>query len=76
MPIWSPENEEQLIFLVGLTAAIVLLIINIPLLWIIKKTWNASLINKLIGLDCLIALLHIPFVLNAANIIEPPCSFR
>jgi hypothetical protein len=76
MTLWTPETEQTVIFWVGLAAALIVLIINIPLLWIVKKTWNSSLINQLIGFDCLVALLHIPIILKAANIVDLPCWFR
>ena len=76
MTLWTPETEQTVIFWVGLAAALIVLIINIPLLWIVTKTWNSSLINQLIGFDCLVALLHIPIILKAANILDQPCWFR
>ena len=76
MTLWTPDAEKTVTFWVGLAAALIVLIINIPLLWIVKKTWNSSLINQLIGFDCLVALLHIPLILKAVNIIDLPCWFR
>ena len=76
MSLWTPETEEILVFWVGLAAALILLMVNIPLLWIVKKTWKSSLINQLIGFDCVVALLHIPCILISAHIIDTPCWFR
>ena len=73
---WNEENENSVIYWVGLAAAVILLFVNLPLVWIVKRTWNSSLINQFIGLDCLVALLHIPFILQAGDVIDTPCWFR
>ena len=73
---WNEENEKSVIYWVGLAAAVILLFVNLPLVWIVKRTWNSSLINQFIGLDCLVALLHIPFILKVGDVIDTPCWFR
>ena len=55
----------------SVVCALVVFLVNIPLIWIVRKTWNdSSLINKLIGLDSIVALLHIPFVLHGGGAID------
>ena len=74
--IRESDTEEQLSYWFGVVSVLILLAVNLPLLWIVKRTWNLSMINKLIGLDCLVALLNILFILKAANIISSPCWMR
>ena len=78
MSLWSPETEKEnsLLFMVGLPAALILVCVNIPMLWIVKKEAKTTLVNQLIGMDCLFALLNIPLVLQSARIIVAPCWFR
>ena len=76
MGSWSPESENSFLFWVGLPAAIILIFVNIPLLVIVWKKSKSTLIDQLIGLDCLVALLQVPMVLQAARILIQPCWFR
>ena len=73
--IVSPESENSTLFWVGLFAGFLILVVNIPLLWIVNKA-KTTLINQLIGLDCLVALLHIPLALNAGRVTRLPCWMR
>ena len=76
MALLSPESENSLLFWTGLPTAIIITSVNIPLLWIVKEKTKTTLVNLLIGVDCLFALLNIPMVLTTARIIvDAPCWF-
>ena len=71
------EEEDNLYFKVlGLSASVVILVVNLPLLWIVLNKAKPTLINKLIGLDCLIGLLNIPNAINAGGWHIFPCGFH
>ena len=53
--------------------ASLLAIINIPLLCKVGNKFSASLINKMIFVDCCLALLHIPLILHGF-VVKMPCS--
>ena len=72
----SPESDNLILNIVGLSASFLILAVNIPLLWFVKNKAKPTLINKLIGLDCIIALLHIPQVLETGRITGSPCWIR
>ena len=72
----SPESDNLILNIVGLSASFLILAVNIPLLWFVKNKAKHTLINKLIGLDCMIALLHIPIVLETGRITGSPCWIR
>ena len=76
MDFFSPESEHALLFWVGLPATCILVLVNIPLLWIVWNKQKTSLINQLIGVDCLVSLLHIPMLIHTARIIVLPCWIR
>ena len=40
----------------GVLTVGVILSVNIPVLWLLKKISSSTLINQLIGLDCIIGL--------------------
>ena len=63
-------DTDYIVWWVALVSALSLFIINIPLLWIVKKTWDSSLINKLIGLDSFVALLHVPFIIQSGGVLD------
>ena len=72
----SPESDNWIVNCVGLFASFLIFVVNIPLLWFVKHKAKPTLINKLIGLDCLIALLHIPLALEAGKMRLSPCWIR
>ena len=79
MMLFSPESENRILFWVGLTAAILITGVNFHLLsivWKKNKMKALTLVDQLIGADCLIAIMNIPLLLDSARIIEPPCWFR
>ena len=76
MGSWSPESENSFLFWVGLPAACILFIVNIPLLVTVWKKSKSTLIDQMIGVDCLVALLHVPLVLESARIVIQPCWSR
>ena len=79
MMLYSPESENRMLYWVGLPAALLVTGVNFHLLWIVwvkAKTKALTLVDQLIGIDCLIALMNIPLVLQSARIIEAPCWFR
>ena len=45
----------------GVTAAIIF-VVNVPIIWAIKKEKNYTFINILVGLDCIDSLAHIPIL--------------
>ena len=79
MMLFSPQSENRMLFWVGLPAALLVTCVNFHLLWIVwmkAKTKAHTLVDQLIGADCLISLMNIPLVLQAARIMEAPCWFR
>ena len=79
MLLHKPESESRLLFWVGLPAALLTTGVNFRLLWIVWKKAKAkalTLVDQLIAVDCLMALMSIPLVLQSARIIEAPCWFR
>ena len=65
-----------LAYWLGLVLAVLVALVNLPLLWTFKSAREKSLINQMIRLDCLVALLHIPFILKAADVIDYPCWIK
>ena len=53
--------------------ASLLAFMNIPLLCKVGNQFSASLINKMIFVDCCLALLHIPLILHGL-VIKIPCT--
>ena len=59
------QNENLAVILLGLTASVLILLVNLSLLWFILYKAKHTMINMLIALDCLMALLTIPMTMNA-----------
>ena len=49
-------------------------LINVPLLCQVGHQFSSSLINKMIFVDCCLALLHIPLILHGF-VIKMSCTF-
>ena len=71
----SQEKENLVLNILGLLSSVLILMVNLPLLWVVVYKAKHTLINKLIGLDCLVALLNIPLAINAGWEIFP-CGIR
>ena len=69
------EAWAEVIYWAGVALALLVAAVNIPLLCTIWNAREKSLINHLIGLDCLVALLHIPFIISQADLVDFPCWF-
>ena len=74
MSLFSPESENELLFYVSVPCAFVVLAVNVPLIVSIGKRSKKTLIDQLIGFDCLFAILNVPLILQAARVIDP-CWF-
>ena len=72
----SPESYKWIVNCMGLLSSLLIFVVNIPLLWFVKNKAKPTLINKLIILDCLVALLHIPLALEAGRMKLSPCWIR
>ena len=70
------EAWAEVVYWAGAVLALFVAFVNIPLLCTIWNARENSLINYLIGLDCLVALLHIPFILSQADLVDFPCWFN
>ena len=51
--------------ILGMSASFLILLVNLFLLWFIVYRAKPTMINRLIALDCLMALLTIPMTMNA-----------
>ena len=58
------------IFWFGLFAALAILLVNLTVLWVLKTEANSTLINQLIGLDCVVGLFNIPIVLSLSEVTD------
>ena len=62
------QHEEQgslATNILGLSASVLILLVNLFLLWFIMYRAKPTMVNRLIALDCLMALLTIPMTMNA-----------
>lgn len=58
----------HLLSMFGLITATSIAAVNLPVIWVVKKESKLTLINQLVGLDCLLCLSHIPIVLYTTNV--------
>jgi hypothetical protein len=78
----SPNTmSEELLYWFGVLTVGVILSVNIPVLWVVRKISSPTLINKLIGVDCIIGLAYIPGILVVIGVSHDIssvyiCSFR
>ena len=71
------EDDGGERFYLGIVAgscATLLGMINLPLLCQVGNQFSSSLINKMIFVDCCLALLHIPLILHGF-VIKMSCTF-
>ena len=71
----SDENDSNLLYWFGVFTGSTIMMVNLPILGIIWKEVSLTLINQLIGLDCILCLGIIPIVLNHSGVFQLPCSF-
>ena len=62
-------------FLFSIIISALIFIGNLPVLWRLWKKEEPTTINKLIFIDCLLALLMIPLALRLGKVIQLPCNF-
>ena len=72
---------EELLYWFGVLTVGVILSVNIPVLWVVRKISTPTLINKLIEVDCIIGLAYIPGILVDSGVSQDIssvyfCSFR
>ena len=67
-------GERFYLEIVAVVCASLLGLINLPLLCQVGHQFSCSLINKMIFVDCCLALLHIPLVLHGF-VIQMSCTF-
>ena len=72
---------EELLYWFGVLTVGVIVSVNIPILWLVRKISSPTLINKLIGVDCIIGLACIPGILVDSGVFQEIssdyfCSFR
>ena len=53
---------DPLLLWLGIISVICIAIVNLPLLWMIKKEKKPTLINQLVGLDCFLSICRIPIL--------------
>ena len=75
----SAGGEEERFYppvsLVSGVCASLLAVINITLISKVSHEFSSTLINKLIFVDCLVALLNIPLILHGGAAIKLSCTF-
>ena len=61
------DISDYLLSWFGIFSTVVIRIANLPVLWMIKKQNNLTMINQMVTVDCLISLLSIPILIISAN---------